>query len=174
MTENRIAELLSREEIRALPPRYAAAIETRDVEAMADLFSPNARFGEYGQGPDALRTLMRDSLGDSILAVILVTNHLIDLQDEGHATGQVWAHCYAQTGAAGFVDQLIRYEDRYERVGGRWLFAHRRHRLWYGVAHDRSPLTQRAADWPRSQVGVGDIPLADPKFAEWWRGQADE
>lgn len=174
MAEHLVAELLSREEIRTLPLRYAVAIEARDVDAMATLFSPSARFGDYGEGPDGLRRLMTSSLRDSLFAVILVANHLIDLQDEAHATGQVWAHCYAQTGADGFVDQLIRYEDRYERVGGRWLFAHRRHRLWYGAAHDRSPLAQPAADWPRGQVGVGDIPLADPYFATWWRAQSDE
>jgi hypothetical protein len=136
---------------------------------MADLFSPNARFGEHGNGPAGLRALMTDSLSGSLFAVILVANHLIEVQDDDHATGQVWAHCYAQTRADGFVDQLIQYQDRYERVDGRWLFAHRRHRLWYGAAHDSSPLAQRAADWPRRQVGVGDIPLADARFAEWWR-----
>lgn len=157
-----------------MPLRYAVAIEARDTDAMAGLFSPNARFGEFGKGPDGLRRLMSGSLRDSLFAVILVANHLIELQDETHASGQVWAHCYAQTGADGFVDQLIRYEDRYERVDGHWLFAHRRHRLWYGAAHDTSPLVQPAADWPRSQVGVGDIPLTDPGFVEWWRGELRE
>ena len=174
MTEQLLAELLSREEIRTLPLRYAAAIEARDVDAMANLFALSARFGEFGEGPDGLRRLMTGSLRDSLFAVILVANHLIDLQDEDHATGQVWAHCYAQTGADGFVDQLIRYEDRYERVDGHWLFVHRRHRLWYGAAHDRSPLAQAAANWPRSQVGVGDIPLADSDFVQWWRGELNE
>ncbi|BBX18057.1 hypothetical protein CRI77_15055 [Mycolicibacterium duvalii] len=166
---DRIAALLARDEIRSLPVRYAAAVEARDVDAMAELFSPHARFGKHGEGPDGLRRSMADSLTGSLFAVILVANHLIDLQDESHGTGQVWAHCYAQTRADGFLEQLIRYEDRYEKLGGRWLFAHRRHRLWYGTAHERSPLAQPVANWPRSQVGVGDIPLADPEFAAWWR-----
>ncbi|OBF24895.1 hypothetical protein A5727_06355 [Mycobacterium sp. ACS4331] len=167
--DGRTAALLARDEIRALPLRYAAAIEARDVEAMADLFSPRARFGEHGDGPAGLRALMADSLEGSLFAVILVANHLIDLHDDTHATGQVWAHCYAQARSEGFLDQLIRYDDRYEKVDGRWLFAHRRHRLWYGAAHTPSPLEQPAAQWPRRQIGVGDIPLADPEFAAWWR-----
>ena len=166
-----LAVLLARNEIRELPYRYAAAIEARDVDAMTELFAPDARFGEYGSGPDGLRRLMLDSLEGSLFAVILVANHLVEFDDDEHATGQVWAHCYAQTRDEGFVEQLIRYEDRYERIGGRWLFAHRRHRLWYGVAHERSPLAQRAADWPHSQIGVGDIPLADQDFTAWWRAQ---
>lgn len=164
-------ELLARDQIRELPLRYAAAIEARDVDAMAELFSPNARFGEHGDGPDGLRALMTGSLSGSLFAVILVANHLVELQDDEHATGQVWAHCYAQTRSHGFLDQLIRYDDAYENVDGRWLFAHRRHRLWYGAAHERSPLDQPPANWPHSQIGVGDIPLADPEFNAWWSSQ---
>lgn len=167
--DDRIEALIAREEIRSLPIRYAAAVEARDVDAMAELFSPHARFGSYGEGPDGLRRLMTDSLTGSLFAVILVANHLIDLHDDSHGSGQVWAHCYAHTRADGFVDQLIRYEDRYEKLDGRWLFNHRRHRLWYGAPHTRSPLAQSAANWPASQVGVGDIPLADPEFLAWWR-----
>ena len=167
--DDRIEALIAREEIRSLPIRYAAAVEARDVDAMAELFSPHARFGSYGEGPDGLRRLMTDSLTGSLFAVILVANHLIDLHDDSHGSGQVWAHCYAHTRADGFVDQLIRYEDRYEKLDGRWLVNHRRHRLWYGASHTRSPLAQPAANWPASQVGVGDIPLADPEFLAWWR-----
>lgn len=172
--ERELVDLLAREEIRTLAYRYAAAVEARDVDGMAELFCPTARFGEYGEGPSGARRLFGESLQDSLVAVILVANHLIDMQDEDHATGQVWAHCYAQTRTDGFLDQLIRYDDRYERVGAHWLFVHRRHRLWYGTAHSESPLAQPAAQWPRSQIGVGDIPLADSGFAEWWRGTRGE
>lgn len=167
---DQIALLLARDEIRQLPLRYAAAIESRDIDAMADLFSPDARFGDNGDGPDGLRRLMSRSLDGSVFAVILVANHTIEIESSERASGQVWAHCYAQTRADGFVEQLIKYEDRYVFRGGRWLFLHRRHRLWYGVSHGDSPLRQPAANWPDSQVGVGDIPLADPMFREWWEG----
>lgn len=166
-----VGELLARDQIRTLPYRYASAVEARDADAMIELYSPTARFGSHGQGPDGLRRLMTDSLGGSVFAVILVANHLIELADGDQATGQVWAHCFAQTAADGFVEQLIRYDDRYERVEGRWLFARRRHRLWYGTRHVASPLAQRAANWPRSQVGVGDLPLADRAFATWWENR---
>lgn len=162
------AAMLARDNIRQLAYRYAAAIEARDVDAMAQLFSPRARFGEFGDGPDGLRRLMAHSLEGSVFAVILVANHLIDIESRAEARGQVWAQCFAQTRAEGFVEQLIKYEDRYEYHDGRWLFLHRRHRLWYGVARRESPLRQSAADWPASQVGVGDIPLSDSVFRDWW------
>lgn len=45
MTQRDAVEmLLARDEIRQLPYHYAAAIESHDIDAMADLFSPHARF----------------------------------------------------------------------------------------------------------------------------------
>jgi len=159
--------LLAREAIRELPLRYAKAIETRDVDAMVALFASEARFGAYGTGPDACRALMNELMADSLFAVILVTNHVIELDDADHAHGEVWALCYAQSDA-GFNEQLLRYEDRYQREAGDWRFLHRKHRLWYGQVRDVSPFDQNPAEWPKSQVGVGDIPLADDRFRQWW------
>ena len=159
--------LLALDEIRQLPLRYAVAIERRDVDAMATLFSPNAGFGPWGQGEEGLRALMGETMSSSIFAVILVANHLVDIDSADAAHGEVWARCYAQNDSEDFVEQLIRYEDTYERVDGRWLFLRRRHRLWFGAAVPSSPLDQPPADWPARQVGVGDVPLADPLFAAW-------
>jgi hypothetical protein len=144
------------------------AIESRDVDAMASLFSPNARFGAWGEGEAGLRALMTESLASSVFAVILVANHLVEFDSPDRAHGEVWARCYAQNQPGGFVEQLIKYEDSYERVADRWLFLRRRHRLWFGVDVDASPLDQSPADWPARQVGVGDLPLADPVFAAWY------
>ncbi|GAC1636474.1 MAG: hypothetical protein NVS4B6_04880 [Mycobacterium sp.] len=163
-----VAAMLAREEIRSLAYRYAAAIETRDIDAMAELYSPRARFGVFGDGPDGLKRLMTSSLDGRLFAVILVANHLIEIESTETACGEVWAHCFAHTRAEGFIEQLIKYEDRYEYHDGRWFFAHRKHRLWYGVGHRESPLRQPAANWPASQVGVGDIPLSDSVFRDWW------
>jgi hypothetical protein len=164
--------LLALEEIRRLPVSYAVAIEGRDVDAMASLFSPAARFGPWGEGEAGLRALMTETMASSIFAVILVANHLVDFDDADHAHGQVWARCYAQSDPGDFVEQLIKYEDTYERVDGRWLFLRRRHRLWFG-APAPSPFDQAPAEWPASQTGVGDVPLADPLFAAWYSRRRD-
>lgn len=166
--DSRWAAMLARDEIRQLAHRYAAAVEARDADAMADLFSPRAKFGEFGDGPDGVRRLMARRLDGSVFAVILVANHLIDIESHDEAHGQVWAHCFAQARTEGFVEQLIKYEDRYEYHDGRWSFLRRRHRLWYGTGHRESPLLQPAAHWPARQVGVGDIPLSDRSFRGWW------
>jgi hypothetical protein len=156
------------EAIQKLPLKYSIAIEHRDVDAMAALFSPNARFGPYGIGESGLRALMGTSMATSILAVVLVANHLVELDGDDQAHGEVWARCYAQNDPGEFIEQLIKYEDTYEWVEGRWLFLTRRHRLWFGATADPSPLDQAKANWPKRQVGVGDVPLADPVFANWY------
>ena len=160
--------LLALEEIRRLPLEYASAIERRDVDGMVSLFSPNARFGPWGNGEAGLRALMGESMASSVFAVILVANHLVELDGPGSARGDVWARCYAQNDPGSFIEQLIRYDDTYERVDGRWTFLRRRHRLWFGVATEESPFDQPPADWPARQVGVGDVPLGDPIFAAWY------
>lgn len=167
---NDIERLLALEEIRSLPLRYAVAIERRDVEAMVSLFASTARFGSWGAGQAGCRALMSATMGDTVLAVVLVANHLVELEDDDVAHGEVWARCYAQDQGGPFVEQLIRYDDTYVREAGRWLFQHRKHRLWFGASALASPLEQDAANWPSSQVGVGDIPLADPVFASWYGG----
>jgi hypothetical protein len=168
-----VERLVALEEIRQLPVRYAKAIEQRDVEAMVALFATDARFGAYGTGPDALRRLMGTLMHDNVVAVILVTNHLIELEADDAARGEVWALCMAQAGD-GYVEQLLRYDDRYRREDGSWRFLHRRHRLWFGRAESPSPFEQPPADWPDSQVGVGDIPLADDRFRAWWESRSHE
>lgn len=173
VTDAEIRDLLARQDIHQLHLRYAAAVEARDIDAMTELFVPHARYGEYGEGPGALRQMMSASLDSSVFAVILVSGHLIEVDGEDSAHGQVWAQCFAQTHADGFVEQLIKYEDRYQRHSGRWRFLHRRHRLYYGVARPESPLTQQAAEWPRSQIGVGDLPLSDPAFLAWWSSRGN-
>jgi hypothetical protein len=112
-------------------------------------------------------------MDDTVVAVILVTNHLIEFDDTDHARGEVWALCHAQLDA-GFDEQLLRYEDRYRREGGTWRFLHRKHRLWYGQLRDSSPFDQDPAEWPRSQVGLGDVPLADERFRRWWEQRRGE
>jgi hypothetical protein len=156
------------EAIQQLPLRYSVAIEHRDVDAMVALFSPNARFGPYGIGESGLRALMDNSMATSILAVVLVANHLVELDENNQAHGEVWARCYAQNDPGEFTEQLIKYEDTYEQVEGRWLFLRRRHRLWFGTTVDPSPLDQEEANWPQRQAGVGDVPLADSVFANWY------
>ena len=165
--------VVDREEIRDLALRYARALERRDPDAMADLFVPDASVGAAGSGTEAIRELTRAGLEASPVIVLLVANHLVEVTSAHEAAGEVWSHGFAQTHDEGFVEQLIRYEDTYRRHDGRWLFVHRRHRLWFGTSGP-SPFAQPTADWPTRQSGVGDLPFDHTAFVEWYRTHGPE
>lgn len=163
-------KLIATDEIRRLVLRYSVAITDRDVDLMVGLYDEHAEFGLYGSGADALRRLMDATMGDLRFGVVLVANHLVEFDDARHAHGEVWARCYAQNDS-GYYTQLIRYLDRYVdcSADGKdpdWRFANRKHHLWFGEAQP-SPLAQPPANWPERQVGVGNIPLADPAVLAW-------
>ncbi|RMH69373.1 MAG: nuclear transport factor 2 family protein [Actinomyces sp.] len=161
--------LVARDEIRRLAHLYADAVDRRDLDLLADLYAPDADFGAHGRGPDACRRFFDEALAGIGVAVLLVANHLVDVDDAEHAHGQVWTLAHVDDHREGFIEQLIRYDDRYVRVGGRWLFRSRRHRLWYGVPRPESPFDQSPANWPERQVGVGTLPYGDPAWQAYWR-----
>jgi SnoaL-like protein len=170
-----VEKVIARDEIRQLAYRYADAVDRRDLELLASLYRPDARFGSHGDGPDGARAFFADSLGRIGMAVLLVANHLIDFDDADNATGTVWTHGFIDDGGPGgggdgLVQQLIKYDDRYVRVDGEWRFTRRRHFLWLGWRHDEAdPLGQAPANWPDRQIGVGSIPYDDPAWREFWQ-----
>jgi ketosteroid isomerase-like protein len=127
--------------------RYAAAVDSCDVEAFLSVFSPEARLATFGPGaemPFAVAT------GHEQLAGIpqamrqrftrtahLMTNHLIDL-DGDSASGSVLCTARHLLGnGAGGTDLVvvIRYVDRYERRGDLWLILDREIRFLWSETH---------------------------------------
>jgi hypothetical protein len=155
VTEPTLARLWAVHEIQQLAARYAHAFATQDRELMLSLWAPTeapARLPAMD-----LHRVRRDidrwwtSLGQVML---LITSHVIDLEDEDNASGTVYCLGQIDTGHQ-FVDQTIVYHDRYVHSEDHWRFATREHLLWFGQARDRHPLHQPAAHWPRRQVGAG-------------------
>ena len=178
-TSSAIEQVVARDQIRQLAYRYADAVDRRDLDLMVSLYRPDARFGPHGEGPDACRAFFTDSLAEIGVAVLLVANHLIEFDDADNATGTVWAHGFIDDDAPargpgsgeGFIQQLIKYDDRYVRIDGEWKFTRRRHALWLGWRHDETdPLGQAPADWPARQVGLGSLPYDDGAWQSFWPG----
>lgn len=154
--EQRLDRLCSTEEIRQLPLRYAFAFDARDREAFLSLWAPVQTPAPF---PDIDRATVEAKLEHFFRhgpSVMFVGNHLIEIEDEHHATGRVYAWPQVQM-REGLVDQIVLYLDRYVRHEGRWLFAVRRHLLVYGQRRGESPFELPPANWPEGQVGRGAV-----------------
>lgn len=172
-----IEQVVARDEIRQLAYRYSDAVDRRDLDLLVSLYRPDARFGPHGEGPDACRAFFAESLAEIGIAVLLVANHLIEFDDGADtempaARGTVWAHGFIDDTGEGFIQQLIKYDDRYVRIEGVWTFTRRRHTLWLGWRHDETePLGQPLAEWPARQIGVGSEPYEDSAWQTFWAGR---
>jgi len=128
--------MTAHEELRALVQRYARAVDRRDLDALAELFRPDATLvGSRGaqtleewldtmRGPRAFPTSMH-VLGDPLIAL------------DGSATEatlDTYAVVYqlSEPGSgAGDLTLGINYLDRAVLADGRWAISHRESRtLW--------------------------------------------
>jgi ketosteroid isomerase-like protein len=162
-----IETLLSYESIRQLVARYALAVDARDLDTLVGLFVEEVRVGPTGIGRSALRDSFLASLGAIGMTVLNVGTHVIDLVDADHATGTVYCKGEIRDGPR-WIHQAIAYEDRYQRVDGRWYFERRHHRLFYGAEVGTNPLGLPPADWPVRHVGSGTIPEAWGTWQRFW------
>ncbi|HZO08180.1 MAG TPA: nuclear transport factor 2 family protein [Myxococcota bacterium] len=164
-----LGRLLARDEIRELAHRYAVAVDSRDLDALVALFAPDVRVGRDASGREALRRDFERQLGAIGVSILFVGNHVIDFDaaDEARASGIVYCSAQIQDGER-WIRQAIRYDDSYVRRDGAWLFARRKHLLWYGVVEARNPLLQPPAEWPASHTGRGTLPESLGTWREFW------
>jgi ketosteroid isomerase-like protein len=131
-----IADLLDERAIKDLSHRYAVALDRDDREAWAALFSDDIAFesGTTVRGVDEVLRIPQEQLARYQKTLHSVTTQQITL-DGDRATGVVYCvahHLYEdfhQNGRLPFDlshNFLIRYEDDYARIDGRWVFTRRR------------------------------------------------
>lgn len=159
-------ELVAYEQIRQLASRYAVSMNHRDLDALVELFTPDVRVGRDGCGRQALRDNFVEQLRPLGRSILQVTNQVIDLIDADHASGIVGTRAEIELDRE-WVVQLIEYHDTYERRDGRWLFARRKHLLWYGAPLGTSPVGLSPAHWPASATGRGDLPDSLDSWQRW-------
>jgi hypothetical protein len=177
--EQRIARLEAIEEIRQLAARYALAIDMRDIETLVTLFVDDGRKvfyapGEDGtEGGDALFRRYNHTQRQYSNSQHFVHQHIIDLDDESHAHGIVYAHCEQEIGEDYWTLCTSQYWDKYERLGGRWLFAERRGAPWYFTPWNEAPVGSRKMRWPEREHEVATLPGCWPSWDRFWaRGPA--
>jgi SnoaL-like protein len=138
------------EQIRQLVARYAIALDERDLDTLVGCFTP-------GLDRARLRADFERSLRPLGVTILNVGTHLIDIVDDGHATGRVYCKAEIQDGER-WIHQAIHYGDTYERIDGRWYFGRRVHELFYGAPVGVNPVGLPPADWPAHHDGWGTVP----------------
>jgi hypothetical protein len=123
--------LVDCEELRALPQRYARAVDRRDVDAIAALFHPDGVV-EGARGTLATADYVATFRGPPAFprSMHMLGSPLIDLA-VGADTGRT--DTYAVVYQIGDADARqsdvtlgVRYLDEVERSGGRWVIRRRR------------------------------------------------
>jgi hypothetical protein len=183
--ERRLARLEARQEITALVSAYCVAMDDRDLLRLAALFAPDGRFQSRNGmtnavGRPEIRALYKSRFAGLGPSYHWTHDHSVSFDDDGHAHGLVLGHVESWLGDTAYIGAL-RYEDRYVRLDGTWMFAGRMlSYLYYAPVNEYaqvlgSPLRMRSygkrlpADYPEglatwtSWREAPDMPVSDAK-----------
>lgn len=137
----RIDRLESVDEIRQLAARYALALDSRDVGALAELFVNDVAVGDGRTGRRALADWFDPVLRPYGITFHLIGNHVIDFTGPDTADGLVYCRPEHEVGDKWIVMPVI-YHDRYRReADGRWYFRSRKPKPFYAADVTENPLT---------------------------------
>jgi ketosteroid isomerase-like protein len=129
-----LQELVARESIRDSLHRYTQCADGGRFDELVALFAPDAVFEVDGtarhEGREAIRStfdraaahLIETGGGQPTAIRHHATSIVIDLLDDDHARTTTYWLAVMEGGP----DHWGRYRDRFERIDGRWLIAHRR------------------------------------------------
>jgi hypothetical protein len=130
--EERLDRMESLAAIRQLPPRYALAIDSRDMDSLVALFVSDVQVGRESTGRAALKEWFTETLSRFRTSVHLVANHIVDFDDADHAHGVVYCRDELERPERSQWEVgMLQYWDSYERVDGEWYFRRRRFHRWY-------------------------------------------
>jgi len=143
---DKLDELLSKQEIHELCCRYMRGLDRHDSALMLDQFWQDGwcEYGFYNDSPQAFIEFCMGALKEHAANQHMIGQVLIECEGD-QAFGEVYFQAYHKVATEdGFEDLIIagRYLDRYERRDGVWKFAYR----------------SEVVDWSRSQ------PSNDPYF----------
>ena len=147
-------DLVEIEAIKRLKYRYARLLDTKDFDALNELFVKDATASYSGgqlsyEGRDAIVGFLRTALGSTTM----LTSHLVG-QPEIELTGPdtasgTWALqdmvIIAEQGTE--IRGTAFYEDRYVKLGGSWKFLHTGYRRVYEEMGPRPTDLKITASW---------------------------
>ena len=172
MTEQTLLARLERVEaqlaIGQLPARYALAVDSRDVETLAELFVDDVDCGRWGRGRDALKAFYASEpvLQAFYRCVHQICGQTLEFQDADHATGTVYCRAEHEDGE-NWVVMAICYFDEYARRDGHWYFVRRDERHWYSSDWLQRPGHPTWQNWPGKYTSERYQPRLPASFPTW-------
>jgi hypothetical protein len=164
---DRIERLESLAEIRQLPPRYGLAVDSRDLDALVDLFVPDVRVGRDQHGRPALKEWFVESLSRMRASVHFVGNHVVDFDSPDLAHGVVYCRDELERPDRGEWEiGMLQYRDTYRRVAGEWYFERRKFYRWYICDALTRPTLGSGVD--PGTLTTNQLPDAFPTWAAFW------
>ena len=150
-----LQRLIAIEDIRQLAARYAHFRDGLHLDALVDLFAPDAvcefgeKFGGAVIGADAIRRHFAKSMtayGEGLRygTLHVTTTHHIEIESADRASGRCFLVDFITTDRTQPLKFLIVYDDAYTRIDGAWKFARRTLELIWPENHG----TQRLAGQP--------------------------
>jgi hypothetical protein len=120
-------EAQAREEIRELAARHSFAVDTRDFDALTELFAPDVDNGRYGVGRDGTRRYFESLMANASDASVIhsIGNHQIDFVDDEHAYGVCYVRVVSGSGEE-WSETAGCYVDDYVKRDGSWFIWQRR------------------------------------------------
>ncbi|MES2976895.1 MAG: nuclear transport factor 2 family protein [Pseudomonadota bacterium] len=169
----RIEQLEARHHIAELVSSYARACDEHDVATLANIFTEDGVIESpskllEARGREGIRATFTARYKNRGPSYHWTHDHVVrfDADDPNRATGLVLGH--AETSPNGESSlAAMRYEDTYQRVDGRWLFARRVLKFFYYVpARDYAGVM---ASSQRLTVGGNRLPADYPESLATWR-----
>ena len=167
--EARVAAVEAQLAIQQLAFRYARAVDSRDIEALGELFAAASRFAEHGVGAGGARGFYRSVLQGFYRSFHQVAGHVITDLESDAARGSVYCRAEHEDGDCWVVTLMV-YFDRYIRVEGRWHFLARRPRFLFVGDRREAPSAIEFNRWPgREDRFRVELPHADASWEGFWR-----
>ena len=169
--EARLDRMESLADIRQLPYRYALALDSRNMDALVDLFVPDVRVGRDESGRDALKRWFTKTMSRMKTSVHFVGNHIIDFDDADHAQGIVYCRDELERPEAKEWEiGMLQYWDSYVRVDGTWYFQRRRFHRWYIVDALTRPAHGAGVNTGEESLSTHQLPEAFASWDRFWSG----
>lgn len=167
--EERLDRIESQMAIEQLAIRYAMAVDQRDMDTWVDLFVPDVRVSKHSRGRPALKEFIDPLVRGFYRSIHYIVGHRIVLDGPDDAHGHVYCRAEHEVGDR-WVVMAIRYDDKYRRIDGEWLFRGRHENHWYAADVVETPQQAGFDSWPTSP-NPPIVPLVEPRtWSEFWAG----